>query len=83
MTTAQPGWYADAQRDDTERWFDGTTWTDARRPTATQDVPASRRATGWLPVAVAFLALLVLLCGGALVLAGAALDTANNVVAPK
>ncbi len=83
MSTARPGWYADAQRDGQERWFDGHSWTEERRPVgpAQADTPAGR--PGWLPAATAFVALLVVLCGGALVLAGAALDTVGNVVSTE
>lgn len=41
--TARPpaGWYADAQVPDGERYFDGTDWTDRRRPASPADVPES------------------------------------------
>lgn len=83
MSTARPGWYADAQRDGYERWFDGHAWTDERR---LLNVPQSYPPTGkpgWLPAAAAFVALLVVLCGGALVLAGATLDTVGSVVSSE
>lgn len=32
MARAPAGWYADVQHAETERWFDGRTWTDRRRP---------------------------------------------------
>lgn len=38
MARAPAGWYADVQHTETERWYDGRTWTDRRRP-ATGGVP--------------------------------------------
>lgn len=82
MSTAPAGWYADAQRDGHERWFDGHDGTNERRPAAPQSNPSPGRP-GWLPAAAAFVALLVVLCGGALVLAGATLDTVGSVVSTE
>ncbi len=83
MSTAPAGWYADAQRDGHERWFDGHDWTHERRPAALQQTNPSPGRPGWLPATAAFVALLVVLCGGALVLAGATLDTVDSVVSTE
>ena len=83
MIQALAGWYADAQRDGYERWFDGHGWTDERRPIALQQSNPSPGRPGWLPAAAAFVTLLLVLCGGALVLAGATLDTVGNVVSTE
>jgi hypothetical protein len=74
MSTAPAGWYIDIQRDGYERWFDGTGWTDRRRPVPTVRARAVPRSSGWLPVAAAFTALLVLMCGGAALFAQVVLD---------
>ncbi|MFC8922962.1 DUF2510 domain-containing protein [Cellulosimicrobium sp. NPDC057127] len=83
MSTAPAGWYADAQRDGHERWFDGRSWTEERRPVGMQQTNTPAGRLGWLPAATAFVALLVVLCGGALVLAGAAIDTVDSVVSSE
>jgi hypothetical protein len=83
MNQAPAGWYADAQRDGHERWFDGRGWTEERRPVAVPRSEPYAGVLGWLPVATAFVALLVVLCGGALLLAGAALDSVGFVVSSE
>lgn len=83
MSTAPPGWYADTQRDGHERWFDGSGWTEERRPVSVPETDSPRGRPGWVPAATAFFALLVMLCGGALLLAGAALDTVGSVVSSE
>ncbi|WP_069385927.1 DUF2510 domain-containing protein [Cellulosimicrobium cellulans] len=75
MSTAPAGWYADAQREGYERWFDGAGWTDERRPASVPESRTRSRATGWVPVTVAFMALLAVMCGGAYLLAEIVLDT--------
>lgn len=79
MSTAPAGWYADAQRDGYERWFDGVGWTDVRRPTITPESRTPSRAMGWVPVTVAFVALLTVMCGGAYLLAEVVLDASAGV----
>ncbi|WP_114552721.1 DUF2510 domain-containing protein [Cellulomonas sp. K42B] len=72
------GWYADAQRDGYQRWFDGRCWTEERRPVATAQMQTPMKRSEWLPTAAAFFTLLLVVCGGALVLAGAALSTVDS-----
>ena len=81
MSTAPAGWYADAQRDGYERWFDGSGWTDERRPTFAPESRTRPRATGWVPVTVAFVALLAVMSGGAYLLAEVVLDASAGIAA--
>ena len=37
--TPQPGWYPDPEMAQTQRYWDGSTWTDHRAPAAPQVAP--------------------------------------------
>ena len=58
MRKASAGWYADTAGSPSERWFDGSSWTDRTRPRRSADGP--RSGGSWvLVVAGASVALLV------------------------
>lgn len=78
MNQASAGWYADAQREGHERWFDGGSWTEERRPVRASPPNPPTAQPVWIPAATAFVALLVVLCGEGLVLAGAVLDACGS-----
>lgn len=62
-----PGWYRDPQRPDTERWWDGATWTASTRPVVTS---AGSRPSDRGPARRSRLRELAALCAVLVVLVG-------------
>ncbi|MFT4134970.1 Ltp family lipoprotein [Microbacterium sp.] len=85
--TYAAGWYVDTTVPGTERWYDGTTWTDRVRPAAPQIQPQSATAAKrrWykrkaLVIPVAVIGGIVVVSGIAGALGG---ERNNDVAAPR
>jgi hypothetical protein len=61
MGTAAPpaGWYSDPEIPMTERWWDGTVWTDARRAETPEAVPFYRSPWFWTLLVLLIVALVI------------------------
>ncbi|MFJ9040629.1 DUF2510 domain-containing protein [Streptomyces sp. NPDC102406] len=80
MSMTPPGWYPDPHAPATERWWDGTTWTQDRRPVPAAAARPARepggRRTRAVAVAAAGVALVAAAVTGAVVVLGEDTDSA-------
>jgi Protein of unknown function (DUF2510) len=74
VNQAAPGWYPDPQQPGSQRYWDGSAWTDQRAPLAAAPLPpvvVAKKGNGCLKAALIVGVLLAVLAIGAVALLGA------------